>query len=127
MGSMGPRLDDGIGANALSVWLDFWELTGKFRVDIKSYTESGGDPAKMVPPVIQVETIPAVRAIKLSCDEVWNSARPGQMPSGGLKLELIDRVNDSDRLVIGGQEYFVDQVVVKDMGNFRVWIVWVNK
>ena len=122
-----PNLAESIGHDALQVWLDFWELTGRLRVDIIRRTPSGGDPAKLVPPDMLVVTIPAVPAILVGRKADSEIDRSGEIALDQLKLEFIDRVRHSDHLRIDGVEYEVDSVQERDMGDFAVWLVQAHR
>jgi hypothetical protein len=122
-----PDFNREAGIDALRTWMDFWEVSGKRRVDIHRYVYSGGDPEKMVPRDESVSVIQSVPAIFTGIDPEPDLGKPGAYDSGYLELELIDRIRDTDRIVIGGVEFAVKSVVRKDMGNFDVWIVKTRK
>ena len=123
MNPIDPGLEESMGHDALTVWVDFWELTGRMRVDIRRSTESGGDPSKMISPVKTVTTISGAPAVLVGKDIESVTDRSGEIPSGSLQLELIDHVYVTDRLIIYGMEHEISQVTEKDMGGFSIWIV----
>ncbi len=122
-----PHLGESIGHGALSVWLDFWELTGRFRVDIIRRIESGGDPAKMIPPDVETVVIPAVRTILVGRDSDSIHDRAGEIPVSCLRFEFIDCIHETDRLMIDKVEYEVDLVQERDMGDFAIWLVQAHR
>ena len=123
MAPIEPRMEEAIGHDALKVWLDFWELTGRMRVDIIRRTEAAGDPEKMIPHVTSETVIRAVQAILVGSESDPVHDRAGEIPTSLLKLEFIDCVHRTDRLRINGFEHEIDSVEERDMGNFAIWIV----
>jgi len=123
MTSMEPDLEAEVGHDALKVWIDFWELTGRMRIDIVRRSKSNGDPAKMTPPEVTELIIPAVPAIMVGRNLDGITDRAGVIPSDTLRLEFIDRVRNTDRLRMNSVDYEVDSVQEKDMGGFSIWIV----
>jgi len=123
MAPIEPRMEEAIGHDALKVWLDFWELTGRMRVDIIRRTGTGGDPAKMIPQAMSETVIRAAQAILVGSESDPVQDRAGEIPTSQLKLEFIDCVHRTDRLRINGFEHEIDSVEERDMGNFAIWIV----
>ncbi len=119
----GPGLNESIGADALSVWMDFWELTGRMRADIKRVSYSGGDKSIMDPPDTTTITIAAVPVILIGrkMDEIQD--RSGDIPKDILKLEFIDTVRNTDRLEINGISHEISSVIEKSLGEFSIWTV----
>jgi len=116
-----PGLDGSIGHDALTVWMDFWELTGRLRVDILRSSEAGGDPAKMIPPEVTTTTIAGVPAVMVGKDIDLTTDRSGEMLSGIIQLELIDRVYDTDSLTIYGIDHEIIEITAKSCGDFSIW------
>lgn len=116
-----PGLSGSIGHDALNVWMDFWELTGRLRVDILRLTEAGGDPSKMIPPDVSTTTIAGAPAVLVGKDIDPITDRSGEIQSGCMQLELIDRVYKTDRLVIYGIKHEIVRVDEKDYGDFSIW------
>ena len=122
-----PNLESEAGHDALRVWLDFWELTGRLRIDVVRRSKSNGDPAKMTPPEITELVIPAVPAILIgrNLDGITDSA--GVIPSDTARLEFIDVVRKTDRLRLNTVDYEVDWVQEKDMGDFSIYLVQAHR
>lgn len=111
------------GHDALRVWMDFWEFTGKLRVDIIRRSGSNGDPAKMIGTIISEAVIASVPAIVVDREEAPFTDHGGEIPVGKIKLELIDTVRETDWLKLNDVEYEVDSVEEQGMGNFAIWVV----
>lgn len=127
MSPIEPKLEAETGYDALKVWMDFWELTGRLRVDIIQRSKTVGDPAKMIPGEVSEITIHAVPAILVGRNMDGITDRAGVIPSDTVKLEFIDRVRDTDRLRGNGVDYEIDWVQQKDMGDFVIWIVQAHR
>ncbi len=123
MAPLEPHLDENISHDALNIWHDFWELTGRLRVDILRREESGGDPGKMISPDITVTTIPLVPSILVGRDDGLLHDRGGEIETDRLRLEFIDSIHETDRIKMNGVEHEVESVLEKVMGSFSVWVV----
>ncbi len=122
-----PRQTETIGHDALKVWMDFWELTGRLRVDIIRRSASDGDPAKLIPPDVSEVKIRAVPAIVVGREKGAVTDRSGEIPVDQVKMEFIDRVHGADFIGMGGVEYEVDSVQEREMGGFSIWLVRVHR
>ena len=122
-----PGLSGAVGHDALRVWMDFWELTGRLRVDILRLTESGGEPSKMIPPDVSTSTIAGAPAVLIGKDIDPVTDRSGEIHSGCMQLEFIDRVYETDRLIIYGIEHEIVRADEKDFGDFSIWTAKANR
>jgi len=123
MSRLEPKLKENIGHDALTVWLDFWELSGAHRADLIRHTRTGGNRSKMIPPEIVEVTIFSVPIVIVESDEKREIDRSGKIYRGKIRLELIDTVRKDDRIRFNGLEYRAENVEARDMGEFSVWIV----
>jgi hypothetical protein len=122
-----PNLESELGHDALRVWLDFWELTGRLRIDIVRRSKSNGDPAKLIQGELTETVIPSVPAILVGRNLDGITDRAGVIPSDTAKLEFIDVVRKTDRLRLNTVDYEVDWVQEKDMGDFAVYLVQAHR
>jgi len=123
MAPLDPHLDENIGHDALNIWHDFWELTGRLRVNVLRREESGGDPGLMINPDVDVTTIPCVPAILVGRDDGMLHDRAGEIETDRLRIEFIDAIHETDRISMYGIEYEVESVQEKPLGNMSVWVV----
>jgi hypothetical protein len=127
MANLEPSLNENIGQDALKVWMDFWEMNGKARVDIVRRVASNGDPALMIPPDMAETAISAVPVIVVDRDTGTIPDGSGNIPVDRVKLEMIDRVHHSDHLRTPQAVYAIDSILEKDMGTFLIWLVQAHK
>ena len=118
-----PKFENNAGVDSLRVWMDFWELTGRLRVDIVKRSAADGDPAKLIAPEITETVIPSVPAVMMDRESMPFNDRAGEIPVDRIKLELIDTVRDSDYIRMNGIEYEIESALESDMGNFAIWAV----
>jgi hypothetical protein len=118
-----PKFENNAGVDSLRVWMDFWELTGRLRIDIVKRSESNGDAAKMVAPEITETVIPSVPAVMMDRESMPFNDRAGEIQVDRIKLELIDTVRSSDCIRMNGIEYEIESVQESEMGNFAIWTV----
>ena len=127
MPGLEPHMDESVGHDALQVWMDFWELTGRNRGDIIRKTESGGDPERMIPPDVSTTTIAQVPLIIVGRERDIVRDRAGEFPVEEIRLEFIDCVRETDKIRLGGIEHEVDMVQERMMGNFSIWLVLAHR
>src|SRR3989304_3208651 len=102
--SFEPGMNAAIGNDALAAWMDCWEASGRRRADILRYEYSDGDPETMIPPDVTVTKIPGVPVIINDTETEALEDRSGDLSQRFLKLEMIDMVEASDHIGIGGLE-----------------------
>lgn len=118
-----PNFESNVGRDALRVWMDFWELNGRLRVDIVRKSGSNADPAKMIAPEISETVNPSVPAVMMDRDSEPYGDRAGEIPVARMKLELIDTVRETDFIRMSGVEYEIESVLETDAGDFAIWEV----
>ena len=127
MPGLEPHMDESVGHDALRVWMDFWELTGRNRADILRTTESGGDPEKMIAPEESTSAVAMVPVIIVGREREIVRDRSSEFPVEQVRLEFIDCVRGSDKIRLGGVEHEVDMVQERSMGNFSIWLVLAHR
>ena len=123
MAPIETNLTSTISHDALRVWFDFWELTGRLRVDIVRTIGTGGNPEKMIPPDNETKEISMVPAVITGRSPKSAGNDPGEISIDEVKLELIDCVNPGDRIRLNGILHDVVSVMTRSLGDFDMWHV----